>query len=230
LNEHPKAKDPFSLILLKKDPVWDKPDSELAAFLRDKIEIVRTGGPFPGVPEAGSAPLSNVAGSKKLVFVSHCHNDADLAEAVVELLCASLRLNRTDFRCTSLEGANLAGGTRTDDQLREDIQTTPSFISLLTPKAIRRFYVLFELGARWGLKGSHIPLLARGLNGGFLKDPLKATAALNLTSQEGVLSLVEGLGHFLNRTQEPTNSFLGKVRTVVRLAKKQRKRGEAAHA
>lgn len=225
LVEHPKAKDLFSAILTKQNPVWDKADdSELAALLRQIIGDLRSKHHSSGVLKAGITRQLAATSQEKLVFVSHCHDDADLAEAVVDLLSAGLGLCRGNFRCTSLQGAALAGGTRTDDQLRDEISLTPSFISLLTPKALKRFYVLFELGARWGLKGSHIPLLARGVSASFLKDPLKATVALDLKVEEKVLSLVNDLGSILKRRVEPTDAYLDKVKKVVRLAKKRRTR------
>jgi hypothetical protein len=229
LDEYPKAKETFSMVLLKKDPIWDKPENELAAFLQEKVETVRSGKPLKGDSETpADAPL--VASTlKKLVFVSHCHEDADLAKAVVELVCAALHLQIENFRCTSLQGASLPGGTRTDDQLRSEISEMPGFISLLTPTALKRFYVLFELGARWGLKGSHIPLLARGAKASFLKDPLKATIALDLSAQEQVLSLVNDLGVCLGKTVNSADTYLDKVKKVSRLARKRRSRKGSAH-
>lgn len=81
----------------------------------------------------------------KLIFVSHSSADKDLADAVVDMLCAALHLRRANFLCTSVEGSKLQGGDDTDEVLRREIRSVPAFLSLLTLKAVSSTYVLFEL-------------------------------------------------------------------------------------
>lgn len=153
--------------------------------------------------------------NSKLIFVSHSSADEDLAEAVVDMLCSALHLRRGDFLCTSVEGAKLRGGDDTDDVLRNEIREVPVFLSLLSRKAMVSTYVLFELGARWGFRKHHIPLLAKGAGTDVLKEPLKAKNALQLSNEADVLQLVEDLAAFLKLKPEAANSYLKKARRIV---------------
>ena len=158
-------------------------------------------------------------GTSKLIFISHSNFDKDLADVLVDMLCAALHLRRSDFLCTSVEGAKLRGGDQTDTVLRRAIREVPAFLSLLTPKAVASTYVLFELGARWGNEKHHIPLLAKGAGSGEIKDPLKATNALQLSEDTDVLQLVGDLAHLIHCEPEPPNSYLKKVQKVVEISR-----------
>jgi Mrp family chromosome partitioning ATPase len=156
--------------------------------------------------------------NSKLVFVSHSSVDEDIAEALVDLLCTALPLRRADFRCTSVAGAQLGGGDITDDRLRREIREAPAFLSLITKQSFASTYVLFELGARWGSGQPHIPLLAKGAGVEVLKEPLKATNALQLNDENNVLQLVHDLAGILGRKSEPPHSYINKVRKVVEIS------------
>lgn len=156
--------------------------------------------------------------NSKLIFVSHSSADEDLAEAVEDMLCAALHLRRGDFLCTSVEGSKLRGGDDTDDVLRNEIREVPVFLSLLTRRAMISTYVLFELGARWGVRKHHIPLLAKGAGADVLKEPLKAKNALQLSNEADVLQLVEDLAAVLGLKSEAANSYLKKARRVVEIS------------
>jgi hypothetical protein len=138
----------------------------------------------------------------------------------VELLCAALNLRRGDFLCTSVPGAKLPGGADTDEVLRSEIYDVPVFLSLLTKSAVRSTYVLFELGARWGSKKHHIPLLAKGAGTEILKDPLKATNALHMSEEHSVLQLVGDVADQLNTRHERPDSYFKYVTDVVKISKR----------
>lgn len=151
------------------------------------------------------------------LFISHSSLDKDLAQALVDLICEALVLPRPDILCSSVEGTKLKGGDDTDDVLRQQITQVPAFISILTRKAVASTYVLFELGARWGCKKHHIPLLAKGAGQEVLKGPLRKNA-LNLSVESDVLQLLQDLAGVLKREPQPPNGYLMKVHKVVGLA------------
>ena len=174
----------------------------------------------PSVSTNTSAiPAANPANGTQLIFVSHSSADQDLAGALVDLLCSALHLRRSDLLCTSVDGAKLPGGADTDEVLRSRIITAPAFLSVLTPAAVKRTYVLFELGARWGSGYSHIPLLGKGAGAEVLKEPLKATNALRLGRESDVLQLVHDVGIVLQRQAEPVHGYLNEARKIVVLSK-----------
>jgi hypothetical protein len=170
---------------------------------------------FPPAPGADPGPSKTA----KLIFISHSSLDKELADALVDMLCVALHLRRSDFLCTSVEGAKLRGGDQTDAVLRRAIREVPAFLSLLTPMAVASTYVLFELGARWGNEKHHIPLLAKGAGPREIKDPLKATNALQLSEETDVLQLVDDLAPILDRQPEPANSYLKKAQKVTEISR-----------
>lgn len=169
------------------------------------------------MPTKSSAGAAINPASKKF-FVSHSGADRDLAEALVDLLCAALPLKRVDFLCTSVDGSKLQGGDDTDEVLRREICDVPVFMSLLTKQAVTSTYVLFELGARWGCKRHHIPLLAKGAGVDVLREPLKAINALHLGKLADILQLVQDVARILSLHPEPPNSYLSKAHTVEQIS------------
>jgi hypothetical protein len=221
IQETPDAEGLFALVLDKQDPVWNQGQIAIAAYLRNKVHAVRSQSTEPAIVEdtVQTSPTTLSTKISKLVFVSHSHDDADLATAVVDLLGSSLHLRRSDFLCTSADGSGLAGGSNTSNELRQQIASATSFISLLTPKALASSYVLFELGARWGMGQAHIPLLARGNNASGLPGPLKETIALDISQEAKVIQLVLDMSVLLARPPEPTNAYFDKVQIVTHLAR-----------
>ena len=113
-----------------------------------------------------------LSGTTPRIFISHSSNDEDLAAALIDLLQSALPDLWSDpnpIRCTSVPGYKLEGGADTDTVLREEIRDADVFIGLLTPKSLNSTYVLFELGARWGLQTVIKPLIS-----GFPKSDVKA--------------------------------------------------------
>ena len=163
--------------------------------------------------------VTAVGKSSKRIFVSHSSTDQDLAEALLDLLCAALPLRRNDFICTSVDGAKLRGGDDTDEVLRNEISDVPVFLSLLTKGAMASTYVLFELGARWGCKKDHIPLLSKGAGVEVLKEPLKATNSLQMSNEADVLQLVQDVADILKLKAEPPNSYLKKAHQVTQISR-----------
>jgi hypothetical protein len=149
---------------------------------------------------AESPPKSNVR-----IFISHSSADIALAEALTHLLEPALRLERDAIRCTSVIGYSLPTGVRIDDQLRFEIEQSEVLVALITEISLSSTYVLFELGARWVLRKPLFPLLARGLRGTDLKEPLQALAAARCDKRGDILNFVETLSATLSlATTRPT--------------------------
>ena len=117
------------------------------------------------------------------VFISHTSADSDLALALIRLLRSGLRLTESDIRCTSVRGYKLEPGADTESTLRQEVNESTVLVGLLTPESLRSSYVLFELGARWGIKRSLIPLLGYGASYSSLPGPLQGRNALNASER-----------------------------------------------
>jgi len=93
------------------------------------------------------------------VFISHSHNDKDVAERLVEFLIDGVDLNPNEIRCTSVRATSLKSGTNVNTQLRKEIDDCRIFIPLISTNTARSEYVLFEIGAAWALEKTIFPLL-----------------------------------------------------------------------
>jgi hypothetical protein len=133
------------------------------------------------------------------VFVSHSSGDAPIALALIELLRAALDIPAERIRCTSVDGYRLPAAASIDDQLRNEIFNAKSFIALITRSSLQSTYVLFELGARWGV-GQHLsPVLAAGIVPSELHAPLTSINAVSCENQAQIFQLVGDIGDSLEK-------------------------------
>ena len=107
------------------------------------------------------------------IFISHSHKDKEIAKKLVDYLLAALSIDDYDIRCTSVPGYMLPPGTNIESHLKQDINADIALIGLLTQNGLRSQWVLFELGASWGMGKLVIPILGTGLSNDDLPGPLK---------------------------------------------------------
>ena len=161
-----------------------------------------------------------VTSSKKpviLVLISHSSKDVGLATALIELLRAGLGLLATQIRCSSVDGYRLPAGVDTDAQLRKEVADAGVLVGLLTPNSLSSTYVLFELGARWGIERPMIPLLA-GVTPEEMRGPHRVLNALSCGSESQLIQFIEDTGRELRIGPQSSSSYLDKVRNVKKLA------------
>lgn len=136
------------------------------------------------------------------IFVSHGSEDVTFAAGVVELLRAALNVPAASIRCTSVEGYQLPGGADIDNQLRREVSEAQAFIGILSVGGLRSTYVLFELGARWGIERHLLPLLTPATPPSVLDGPLAGLNALRGDSPAQLYQLVEEVGAVLGLAPE----------------------------
>ncbi len=152
------------------------------------------------------------------VFISHSNTDEALVRATVEFLCAGLRLDRTGVRCTSLDGHRLPIGINTDERLREEVLATTVFIGILSPASLASTYVLFELGARWGVQRRIFAMLARGTEIRQLRPPLSNLNVLSMRELPQLHQFMREVGEELNIQPQPPELYHRHMEEVIRLA------------
>jgi hypothetical protein len=152
--------------------------------------------------------------SEPRIFVSHSSHDAAVAGAIVGLIRLALELPPSAIRCTSVEGHRLAGGAHTDEQLRRELFGSEVVIGIISPASIASAYVLFELGAGWGLEKMLIPILAPGVGAELLRGPLSAINALSCESQDQLHQLVSQLAATLGISKNPPETYVSAIRGV----------------
>lgn len=171
----------------------------------------------PIIQEIRKETVTQANKPKILVLISHSSKDVDLATALIELLRAGLGLLATQIRCSSVDGYRLPAGVDTDAQLRREITDAGLLVGLLTPNSLSSTYVLFELGARWGIQRSMIPLLA-GVTPEEMRGPHRVLNALSCSNESQLIQFIEDTGRELKIEPQSSSSYLDKVRNVKKLA------------
>lgn len=151
------------------------------------------------------------------VFISHSSEDTKLAGLVVDLLRSALNLGAQTIRASSVDGYRLPAGAEFNDQLREELLAAPVFIGILSPLSLSSAYVLFELGARWGVGTQLIPLLAPGMTAHALRGPIVSLNALSCESTGQLHQLVQEAGAALGIETESPAVYQGKVDAIANL-------------
>ena len=141
------------------------------------------------------------------IFISHSSGDLEVAEKLTRLLRVALRLRAETIRCTSVDGHRLPGGANTDQQLKQEIRDSKTFIGIISPRSVQSMYVLFELGARWGAGKHLVPLLAPGATVDELVGPLKGLNALRADVPAQIHQLLRELASALGVAREPPDAY-----------------------
>lgn len=128
------------------------------------------------------------------LFISHSHKDQEIASRLVRIIDESLEVPANAIRCSSAPGYQLALGDLTGTQLRNELDSADAIVAILSPRSIEADWVLFELGAAWGLVRRTIPLLVGGLEHDDLPGPLRGTLGGQMADANVLEQLVEQIG------------------------------------
>ena len=132
------------------------------------------------------------------IFISHTHSDQEIAKKLVEYLVTALRIDEYDIRCTSVPGYMLPPGTNIERHLKKDINADIALIGLLTQNGLRSQWVLFELGASWGMGKLVIPILGPELINNDLPGPLKSYRFISIEDKQVNYSLNDMIRQLAN--------------------------------
>jgi hypothetical protein len=145
-----------------------------------------------------------------LVFISHSSQDEALAAALIDLLRASIGLLASQIRCSSVDGYRLPVGVNSEEKLRQEVSAAPVVVGLLTPNSLASYFVMFELGARWG----------GGVRPHDLKQPLSLLNALSADNESQLCQLVTDIAARLEMPLQSSASYMRNVSIVKQLAGK----------
>lgn len=157
------------------------------------------------------------------IFISHSHKDGKYATAIINLLRAALNLPKEHIRCTGVDEYRLEPGTPVEPQLRREINDARAFIGIITEESVKSTYVLFELGARWGLERHLVPVLTSSKDEGLLKEPLKTYNPVRCDSAVQLHQLIDNIAKVLTVTPNNAASYHKELEALTRKAKSRRK-------
>ncbi len=155
-----------------------------------------------GIPDRPGAAVSPVR-----VFVSHSSKDAVVAKLLADLLKEALGLAPNQIRCTSVDGYRLPVGVDVDRQLRLEILGAETLIGLISSDSIHSCYVMFEIGARWGIEKHLAPLLVPGADPRILQGPITRFNVLRCDRVPEMEQFVEDLGRLLGCSPPAPSSY-----------------------
>lgn len=163
--------------------------------------------------------------NKKMIdiFISHSSFDKEKVKLLISILRTALSLRQEQIRCTSVAGYKLTGGTSTDEALKREIIDCKVFIGVLTENSLKSTYVLFELGARWGLGQALKPLVCEPEMSSVVKGPLTGLHCLDGSEASDIIQLVEECAEILNVKASKTDLYLEEAQKFAELSKKKLK-------
>jgi len=139
------------------------------------------------------------------IFISHRHNDHQVAEALAETLSVAFEIGPDDIRCTSVQPYRLPFGRNTGERLREEIRQAKAVLGLLAPDTKDSTYVMFELGAAWAEQIYTCPLLSRGALYTDIPGPIHDLAPARLWEVSDNHQLLQNLRAELNLKRRTGN-------------------------
>ena len=137
------------------------------------------------------------------IFISHRHQDKDIARSVIDLLEAEFEIAPGQIRCTSVSGYKLAVGSHSADSLQTDLNGAEIVMGLIGKETADSDYVLFELGASWGLRKPTFPLRIAGATFTHVPEVLRERSSLTLEDVSQCLQLVEDVARVSSLDRKP---------------------------
>lgn len=151
------------------------------------------------------------------IFISHSSHDISAVGRVVKLIEAALVVESGGIRCTSLPGYKLSPGSRTSDTVRREIAQAKAFVAIITRKSSASAWVLFEMGARWGLDKRIVLLLGPGIQASVLRGPVREYSALSCSNRPELEQLLEELARLSDFHKRPPEEYDDALRSVLEL-------------
>ena len=143
--------------------------------------------------ELHDALVAHAAARTPRLFISHRHHHQDIARALIGLLEAGLEIKPDDIRCTSVQGYKLAVGSQSAASLQADLEGAELVMGIIGPETSKSDYVLFELGAAWGLNTPTFPLRVRGATFQHVPEVLREKSSLTLEDLSQCLQLLDDI-------------------------------------
>jgi TIR domain len=154
--------------------------------------------------------------SKPIVFLSHIHEDANIANLLEKTIKETL-LGAVDVFNTSGR-TSLRAGDPWADKILASLRSCVAALIIATPDSVRSPWVNFESGAAWVSKKRVIPCCAGGMTKGSLPAPLNSLQALELTQAGDLSHLFEQLAKHANLDSPATVDYDDLARQVAELA------------
>jgi len=148
------------------------------------------------------------------IFISHRHKDDQVASMLIDLIESAFKVPDGSIRCTSVPRYKLPVGSQSAESLQTDLNGAEIVMGLISRDTRDSEYVLFELGASWGLRKPTFPLRFSGATFKHVPEVLREKSSLTLEDVTQCLQLVEDVGRIssLERKTTPAGGVPDAVR------------------
>ena len=151
------------------------------------------------------------------LFFSHSSKDSALSEALVHLFQYATKLKIDEIRCTSVVPYNLDAGASTDTVLQTELRTSELVIGLLTRDSSDSYYVLAELGARWGIGTPFMLLRSSSFTFPGFSGPIANLSISSFESHAQLVKLAKQAAKTFGRKLNVTKELKRKIKKVLKL-------------
>ena len=157
------------------------------------------------------------------LFVSHSHDDKEIAAALVDVIEAMM-VPRERILCTSHDNSKYREpeGVNVSRYLRDHLTQSSCVLALWTPNSMKSPWCLFELGGAWALATRTYPLLAGGLSQESLPAALEGTDAAQLTKAEEICRVLANVRRALGWDERVKGSAVKEINALVNLVRRSR--------
>ena len=107
------------------------------------------------------------------------------------------------------------------ETLRAEVETSKLLIVLITENSVNSDYVLFELGARWGLELPYIPLFYSEANANLLPGPLSNIIGLSMSDSSDMHQFIVDVSDIIGLKPQSANVYNNQITEIVLFAELQ---------
>ena len=106
-----------------------------------------------------------------------------------------------EIRATSVPGYKLRAGSRVADELQREVAKVRVVLCVATRRVSESPYVLFELGAAWGLGKPIYPLVTPGIDPAEILGPIASVHRIDLKNIPDCHQLVDDVCRVIKRSK-----------------------------
>jgi len=140
--------------------------------------------------QAAARAPRRAPGPARRVFLSHAADDATLAHYLADIIRQGSKA--TVF--VASKAGDIPTGSDWLSAIEEELKRADTYLLLLTPFSVKRFWLWYESGAAWMSERPFVPVTAAGLAKADVPYPLGARQALALDDPADAAQLARDLG------------------------------------
>jgi hypothetical protein len=140
------------------------------------------------------------------IFVSHSAKDSEAGKALVDLLSRAFPQLEDQILYTSMPSSGLPSGAKISETLQKGLNESEMVIGIISGNSLNSDWVLFELGAAWGMEKLVIPLLCN-IEHEDLPSPLRDRNAVKAHNRDDILQMLETIRDGLKLNQRSDTRY-----------------------